>query len=164
LVEDFDLDLPSVGVPGERKFDAELGRAIERIRIVGKKNVGHVAADEWLQAGKSLLPLAARRPFALIINAHEVESSALESKLGIFLAQQLHAGLGVERSGFVFRTRGDFVLAIAAPDAERSVQMANFVDATADVITHSGNEVTSDNTTVCPTFIAHTNAPPNLTP
>src|SRR5260370_1106888 len=155
LVEDFDLDLPNVGVPGERKLDAELGCAIERIRIVVKKNVGNVAADERLQAGKSLLPLAARRPFALIINAHEVESSALESKLGIFLAQQLHAGLGVERSGFVFRTCVDFVIAIAAPDAERSAQMANFVDAIGDGITHSGNEVTSDNSKVCAEFIGH---------
>ena len=69
MVEDFDLDLSAVGVAGERKFDAEFGGAIEGIGIVRKENVGHVAPNEGLDTGESLLALAAGRAFALVINA-----------------------------------------------------------------------------------------------
>src|SRR2546430_97196 len=46
VIENFDLNLSAVGVTGEGKLDAEFGGAIERVRIVRKENVGHVAANE----------------------------------------------------------------------------------------------------------------------
>src|SRR5258708_17667288 len=73
MVEDFDLDLSAMGMTGERKFDAELGGAIESIGIVREENVRHVAANERFDTGESLLPLAAGRAFALVIDADEIE-------------------------------------------------------------------------------------------
>src|SRR2546425_6440699 len=46
VVEDFDLDLTAVGVPGELELDTQFGGARKGIGIVGKKNVGHIAADQ----------------------------------------------------------------------------------------------------------------------
>src|SRR5260221_9367426 len=40
-VENFDLYLAAVGVAGERKFNAQFRGAIESVRIVRQKNVGH---------------------------------------------------------------------------------------------------------------------------
>jgi hypothetical protein len=45
MVEDFDLDLATVGVAGKRKLDAEFRGAIETVGIVGKEDIGNVAAD-----------------------------------------------------------------------------------------------------------------------
>src|SRR5882762_300289 len=96
MVEDFDLNLSAVGVAGEGKLDAEFGGAIEGVGIVGKEKIGHVAADESLDASESLLALATRSPLALVIDADEIERSAFERNLCVFLAQQLHASLPVE--------------------------------------------------------------------
>src|SRR5882762_6408677 len=59
MIEDFHLDLAAVGVAGERKLNAKLRGAIKAVRIVREKNVGHVPADERLDAGQRLLSLAA---------------------------------------------------------------------------------------------------------
>src|SRR5712692_3982525 len=155
MVEDFDLDLSAMGVAGERKFDAEFGGAIESIGIVREENVRHVAADERLHASESLLALAAGSAFALVVDADEIELCALESNLGVFVAQQFHAGLGVEISGFVFRTRVDFVVAVATPNAERSVKTANFVDAIGDVIAGAGDEIAGNDGEIGAEIIGH---------
>src|SRR6266852_2999382 len=105
MIKDFHLDLAAVGVAGERKLDAKFRGAIETIRIVRKKNIDHVAADERLDAGESLLALAAGSALALVVHADEIELRAVESQLRVFVAQELHAGLGVEVSGLVFYTR-----------------------------------------------------------
>src|SRR5260370_28657542 len=63
MVEDFDLDLSAVRVTRKGKLDAEFGSAIERVGIVRKQNVRHVAADQPLDIRKGLLPLAAARRF-----------------------------------------------------------------------------------------------------
>src|SRR5256884_5340079 len=116
MVEDFDLDLSSMGVTGKGKLDTEFGGAIEGVGIVREENVGHIAADEGRDAGKGLLPLAAGSAFALVIDAEEIEGGALESNLGVFVAKEFHAGLRVEISRLVFRARIDFVIAVATPD------------------------------------------------
>src|SRR5260370_23444806 len=95
MVEDFDRNLAAVGVTGEGKLDGEFGGAIERVGIVRKQNVRHVAANQPLDIRKGLLLLAVARPFALVIDADEVEGGALESNLSVFVAQQFHNGLRV---------------------------------------------------------------------
>src|SRR5438552_16844859 len=120
MVEDFDLYLSAVGMTCKGKLDAQFSSPIEGIGIVREENVDHIAADERLQTGKGLLPLAAGSTFALVIDAHEIEARSLESNLCVFLAQQFHTRLCVEISRLVFRARVDFVIAVTAPDAERS--------------------------------------------
>src|ERR1700674_1199920 len=113
---------------GKRKLDPECGGAIEGVGIVGKENIGHVTADERLDTGESLLALAAGSTFALVIDADKVELGAIEGELRVFLAKQLHAGLRVEISGFVFGASVDFVVAVAAPGTERGAEAANLFD------------------------------------
>src|SRR5438445_4061480 len=47
------------------------------------------------------------------------------------------------------------MIPIAAPNAEWSVQMADFIDAIGDGVAHSGNEVAGDNGKVCTEVIGH---------
>ena len=155
MVEDFDLYLSAVGMTCEGKLDAQFSSPIEGIGIVREENVDHIAADERLQTGKGLLPLAAGSTFALVIDADEIEGRSLESNLCVFLAQQFHTRFCVEISRFVFRPGVDFVIAVTAPDAERSAQMANLVDAIGDRITAPGDEVTSDHSEIGAEFIGH---------
>src|SRR5690348_17729362 len=96
MVKDFDLDLSAVRVTGEGKFDAEFGSAIEGVGIMRKENVGHIPPDERFNARKSLLALAARSAFTLVINADEIEMRAPETDSSVFLAQQFHTSLCVE--------------------------------------------------------------------
>src|SRR5207244_13265666 len=49
-----------------------------------------------LDIRKGLLSLAVAHPFALVIDAEEIERGAFEGKLGVFVAQQFHARLRVE--------------------------------------------------------------------
>ena len=120
-----------------------------------EENVGHIAADERLHTGEGLLPLAAGSTFALVIDADEVERRSLESNLCVFLAQQFHARLRVEISRFVFRARVDFMVAVAAPDAKRSVKTANLIDAIGDRVTAPGDEITGDHGKIGAEFIGH---------
>src|SRR5713101_2374730 len=162
MVENFDLDLSAVGVASEGKFDAEFGGSIESIGIVREENVGHVAADQRLDESESLLALAARSAFALVIDADEIERGTLESNLRVFLAQQLHAGLGVEISRFVFRASVDFVVAVAAPGAKGRVKTANFVDAIGNGIAGAGDEIASDDGQVGAEIIGHIHSTAHL--
>src|SRR5437899_11560617 len=73
MIEDFHLDLAAVGVAGERKLDAKFRGAIETIRIVRKKNIGHVAADERLDAGESWLALAGGSARELVVDSDGIE-------------------------------------------------------------------------------------------
>ena len=122
---------------------------------MGEQNVRHVASDQRLDIRKGLLSLAVAHPFALVIDAEEIERGAFEGKLGVFVAQQFHARLRVEMSCFVFRAGIDLVVAVAAPDAERSVEMANLVDAIGDRITAPGDEITGDHGEIGSEFIGH---------
>jgi hypothetical protein len=155
MVEDFDLDLPAMSVTGERKFDTEFGGAIESIGIVRKQNVGHVAPDKRLDTSKSLLALAAGSPFALVIDADEIELRALKTNLRVFVAQHFHARLRVEVGGFVFGASVDFVIAVAAPGAEGSVKTANFLDAIGDGIAGAGDEIAGNDGEVGPEIVGH---------
>src|SRR5580765_1888888 len=69
MVEDFHLNLAAMRVTSERKFDAQFGGAIERIRIVGQQNVGGVLVNQRLDARKHQHLPAAGSTFALIIHA-----------------------------------------------------------------------------------------------
>src|SRR6266702_3490818 len=73
MVENLHLDLAAVSVTRERKLDAQLGGAMERIGIVGEENVGHVAADEGLNIRQNLLALATGSTLALVIDANQIE-------------------------------------------------------------------------------------------
>src|SRR5258708_10916094 len=162
MVEDFDLDLSTVGVAGEGKFDAQLCGAIEGVGIVRKKNIGHVAADEGLDKRESLLALAPRSALALVIDAEKIEGGALESNLRVFLTQHFHPGLSVKISRFVLRTGVNFVVAVAAPGSERSVQTANLFDAIRDGVTGAGDEIAGDDGKVAAQIISHVHSTANL--
>ena len=57
-----------------------------------------------------------------------------------FLPQQLHASLCDKAARHLFGPGINFVIAIASPDAQRSVKMANLIDAFRDGVTNTGNQ------------------------
>src|SRR5206468_7992161 len=70
VVENFDLNLTTVCMTSKRKLDAQFGGAIERVRIVRKKDVGNIVADQCLHTGKRRNPAAAGIAFTLIIDTN----------------------------------------------------------------------------------------------
>src|SRR5260370_9010335 len=156
------MNLTAVGVTCEREFDAKLCGAIEGVGIVREENIGHGAADEGLNKRESLLALAAGSALTLVVDAEEIEGGALENKLRVFVAQYFHAGLSVEIGRLVLRARVDFVVAIAAPSAERSVKTANFFDAIGDRIARAGDEVAGDDGEVGAEIVGHIHGAANL--
>ena len=66
---------------------------------------------------------------ALVIDAKQVEGASLPAQLSVFLAEQLHAKFLKEAGGLGFGCRIDFVVAVAAPDAQRRAQPRKFRDA-----------------------------------
>src|SRR5216684_1074788 len=135
---------------------------MEGVGIVGKENVGHVAANERLDAGESLLALSAGSALALVIDAEEIEGGAFESNLRVFVAQQFHAGLCVKIGRFVFRAGVDFVVAVAAPGAEVGVKTADFVDAIGDGIAGASDEIAGDNGQIGSEIIGHVHGAAHL--
>src|SRR5712691_7953974 len=91
VVEDFDLDLTAVGVPGELELDPQFGGAQKGIGIVGKKDVGHIAADQPPDVREHLQALPAGRTLALIVHPNQVELRAAPGELRILLAEQTYA-------------------------------------------------------------------------
>lgn len=59
VIHDLKLDLAAVSVTGEAEFNAELGSAMKRIRIVREQKIRHVPANQlrkargWTQAEMS---------------------------------------------------------------------------------------------------------------
>src|SRR5258708_22072051 len=162
MVENFHVDLAAVGVAGEGKLNAEFGGAIEGIGIVREENIGHVAADEGLKLRERLDLLAASRALALIVNADKIELRAPERELGIFLAEKLQTGLGKEALRLVFGAGANFMVAIAAPDAKRRAQPANFVDAISERIAGDGDEGAGNNPEIGHEVVSHVHGPAHL--
>src|SRR5712691_10277333 len=88
VVEDFDLDLTAVGVPGELEFDPQFGGARKGIGIVGKKDVGHIAADQPPDVREHLQALSAGRALALIVHANQVEMQNAPGELRKYQTEQ----------------------------------------------------------------------------
>src|SRR5262249_5205158 len=136
-------------------LDAKLGGAVERIRIVRQEDVGHITPNQALRTSQKLLSLAAAVVFALVIDTDQIELCVPKSELGVFLAEQFHAGLRIEIAGFIFDARVNLVVAIAAPSAERSAQIANFLDAVGDGIPGASDEVAGDDREVRSEIVGH---------
>ena len=141
MIQNFHLNLAPVGVARKRKLDAQLGGAIERIRIVREENIGHIPAHQRFDTGEKLLPLAAAVIFALVIHTDEIELGALESNLRTRLPKQVHPCLCVEISCGVFSVRVDFMIAVAAPSSQRRIKMTNLVHTLGNRIAGAGNEL-----------------------
>src|SRR5262245_30776504 len=73
VIENLHLYLSAVRVARKRQLNAQLSRAIERVRIVRKQDVRHVLTNEGLQAGKQRDATAARSSFALIVHTKQVQ-------------------------------------------------------------------------------------------
>jgi len=83
MIEDFDAHLSSVGVAREGKLDAQLCSARKGIRIVREQYVGHVAADQRVEAGEHERPAAVLVALALIVHANQIERATPPAQLGI---------------------------------------------------------------------------------
>src|SRR5882724_3114295 len=162
MVEDFHLDLAAMRVACERKFDAKLGGAIKAVWIVRKKNIRHVAAHERFDIGQSLLSLAVGSALALIIHADEIELRTFESELRIFVAQELHAGLRIEIGRFVFHTRVNLMVAVAAPSAKGRVQTTDLIDAIGNRVPHTGDEIAGDDREIGAENVGHVHGAAHL--
>src|SRR5437879_7638160 len=81
MVENFHLNLAAVGVAGERKLDAQLRGTIKTIWIVRKKNIGHVAADERLDAAPRPLFFFSTNPKILIVQIEETTREIQSTRL-----------------------------------------------------------------------------------
>src|SRR5205823_5077371 len=161
-IQDFHLNLAAVGVASKGKLDAEFGGAIERIRVVGKKNIGHVTLYQRFDSGQHLLALSAAVVFALVIHADQIELRALKGNLRVRLTEQLHSRLGIEISRDVFRVSIDFVVAVTAPGTEWRVQVTNLVHAIGDRIARAGDEIASDNGEIGAKVVGHVDGTANL--
>ncbi len=80
---------------------------------------------------------------------------------GVFASQQLHAGLPVKALGQVFRAGINFVVAVAAIDAERGAQLAHFFDAVPHGVVHAGDQVPGDDGQVGADVIGHVHGAAN---
>ncbi len=155
MIENLDLNLAAVSVSGERKLDAQFRGTRKRIGVVRKQDVGHIAADQLFRVDERLAFLAFTGALALIVDANEIKLRAFESELFVFLAQQRHASLGEERLRGVFDPGVNFVIAIAAPDAQGRVQLADFIDALGKRIACAGDEIAGDDGQVGAQLIGH---------
>src|SRR5712672_644833 len=80
---------------------------------------------------------------------------ALEFYLRVFLAEQFHASLRVEIARFIFGASVDFMIAVTAPSAERSVQVADFFDAIGDGVARARNEIAGDDGEIGAEIVGH---------
>src|SRR5262249_27442700 len=62
---------------------------------------------------------------ALIIDADQIEFSAIVIERDVFLTQQFHAMALEQRLGCAFRASVDFVITVAPPGAERARNLLN---------------------------------------
>lgn len=155
MIENFDLDLTAVGVAGEAQFDAQLRGAVKRIRIVGQENVGHIAANQGLYALEHLHSTPAGRAFALVIDTDEVERRPLKLDFRILLTQQSHSVLREKYLRFFFRASVNFVIAVAAPNAERGAKPAHFINAIGDRVAGACDEVAGCESEVRAQIVGH---------
>ena len=83
-------------------------------------------------------------PLALVIHADQVERASLPAQLDIFLAEQLHAKFLKELRGLFLSPRIDFMVSVAAPDAQRRAQPRKFRDAIFERVRPAGQKIAGD--------------------
>src|SRR5689334_19550615 len=91
---------------------------------------------------------AANHVIALIINADEIEFSAVVSKRDVFLPQQLHAMAIEQGLGRVFRAGINLVISVASPGTQRGAQSAQLGNAIFQGIVLAADEITGYNSEV----------------
>src|SRR6202035_5842349 len=94
-----------------------------------EQNVRHIAANQRSKIGKHLQALAAGAALALVVDAKKIKARAAKRQLRIFVTQQLHAGLRKEVLRGIFRPGVNLVVSVATENAERRVELPNFIDA-----------------------------------
>src|ERR1019366_139596 len=78
VIHDFDLYLAAVSVTGKAEFDAQLGGAVERVRVVGEQEVRHIAPNQRLDLAQHWADmLAADHVVALVIDAQQIEAASV---------------------------------------------------------------------------------------
>ena len=110
-------------------------------------------------SGSTFASICILRPlgiaFALVIHADQIQLGAPERNDGVFAAQHFHPGLLVQALSQILGPRINFVIAVAAVDAERSAQVANFVHAIGHGIVHAGDEVAGDDGEIGSHIVGH---------
>ncbi len=162
MIEDFDAHLAAMRVARERQLDAQFGGARKGIRIVREQNIGDIAPDERFHAGQHRQGAAIRVALALVVHADQVECASLPAQFGIFLAQQLHAKSLKKFRGSRFRSRVDFMVAVASPDAQRRAQPRKFGDAIFQRVGPAGHKIAGDDRQVAAQFIGHADSAAHL--
>src|SRR5712691_5961508 len=97
--------------------------------IVRKQDVRNVAADQWFEADEHSQSTAVRRALALIVHTDQIERAAPPVQFGILVAKQLHSVSVKQCGGFILSVSVNFVIAVAAPYAERRAQPGKLGDA-----------------------------------
>src|SRR5256885_3319175 len=142
-------------VPSERELNAELGGAIERVRIVREQNIRHVSAHQGSEIGEHLKAMTTGGTLALVIDTEKIEVRAAKGERHIFMAQQLHARFRKEALGSIFGPGVNFMITVATKNTERGAKLAYFFDAIGQRIGSPGDEVSGDNGEIGPEIIGH---------
>src|SRR5436853_2293069 len=105
---------------------------------------------------------AANHVIALIIDANQIELSAIVIECHVFLAQQLHAMALKKYFGGFFRARINFVIAVASPGAKGRAQLTQFGDAIFERIVLAADEISGYNRDVWRKLVGHVDGAPHF--
>src|ERR1700676_3632744 len=127
-----------------------------------EQNIRHIASNERSQIGKHLQALAAGAALALIVNAKKIKVPAAKRKLRVFMAKQLHAGLRKEVFRSIFGPGVNFVVSVATENAERRVELPNFIDAIGQRIGCARDEVSGNHRKIGAQLVSHSYGAANI--
>src|SRR5712671_5858651 len=108
---------------------------------MGKQDIAKIFADQRFDTGQRRDLAAAGSAFALVIYSDQIQLRAVASNQSILVAQQLHPLLGKQILRTVFGVRINFVIAVAAVNAQRGGEAAYFFYTFLERVAGSGDEV-----------------------
>src|SRR2546422_11321855 len=90
-------------------------------------------------------------------------SLAAPHQLRVFAAQQAHAAAAKQLGGIILRVGVNFMVTIAAPDAQRRAQPGKLFDTLFEGISRAGDEVAGHHRELGSELIGHFHGAPHLT-
>ena len=99
---------------------------------------------------------------ALIVHANQVERLGAMHQLDVFLTQQTHSMLRKKLGRERFRFRVGFMIAVAAPNAQRRAQPRQLVDAGFERVARGREEIAGDDGEVGAEIVGHVHGAADL--
>jgi hypothetical protein len=148
-VDDLDVHLPAMRMTCEREFDPQLGCRVKRVGIMRQQDVGHIAAHQRRNAPLRRHSRSGELDTMLVVNTDEVEHRSVPCKLSRRLPEQAHTEPMKQLLCLIFNSGINFVIAVAAPYAERRFQKREFRDARLERVAATRDKVSGNNGEMC---------------